>query len=448
MTNDLTRGKPLPIIIRFALPLMLAALFQQIYTMTDMYVAGNVIGSRALAVIGVSNAFIFSMTIVMSGLTAGFTAMASRHFGAGEASLLKQTVVGSLYIALACAVFFAALGIFGAEPVMRLLNTPDDIYADTVVFVRICFGGSAGMILSYSAYALLRAVGDSKTPLIFLIVTSVLNVLLDILFIWTLNMGVNGAALALVTAQCVSAAVMLAYMRRRFELFRLSGADFAIPFKIVWDILKIGLPAATQSTLLAFGDMVVAGVVNTYGSDMAAAYSTGNRIVLLHAMFVSNLSLAHAVYAGQNLGAKKLDRIREGFRKTAFLSLALSAIIGLFVYFYGHLWVRLFIAESDAHIESIVSLTNELLHVHGASFLFLGMIFFYNNTLRGMGRMGAPFLSGIGELTAKVGFSFLFTLLFGYAGLWYVYPMGWILGILPPLIWFHLGRWKKGVAAA
>ena len=445
MSNDMTRGKPLPIIIRLAFPMLLGGLFQQIYQMTDMFIVGNVVNSRALASIGVAGAVIFPVTLVVTGLTTGITAIISRYFGAKDSIKLRKSLVGAMYITLICAVIFSVFGIFGAKPMLRLLNTPDDIIRDAVSYLQIVVGGSVGIIIYYAASAVLWAVGDSKTPLIFMIVTSILNVLLDMLFIWVLGMEVGGAGIALVLSQCTVAIAILVYLYKYFGLSQFDKNDFLPSGQAIWSILKIGLPVAMQNLLLSVGDMIVERVVNSYGTNVVAAYTTGNRIVLLLMNFISYFTVAHAIFAGQNLGAKEPERLRDGFIKTAVLSVALSSCIGLLIYITGGAWVRLFIAETDQYIDAIVSLTQQLLRVHALFVVVLGLLYLYCTTLRGMGFVGAPFLSGIVEMTAKIGFVYLLTRLFGHTGLWYIYPFGWVLGLLPPMIWYHLGRWKKSM---
>ena len=445
MSNDMTRGKPLPIIIRLALPMLLGALFQQIYQLTDMYIIGNVINSRALASVGVANTVVFPFTIVVTGLTTGITATISRYFGAKDPVMLRKSLMGAVYITLFCAIIFSVAGIFGAEPMLRLLNTPDDIIRDAVLYLQIVVGGSAGIIIYYAASAILWAVGDSRTPLIFLIVTSILNILLDLLFIWVLGMGVVSAAIALVLSQFTVAIIISVYVYKYFGLSQFAKNDFLSSCQAIWSILKIGLPVAMQNMLLSVGDMVIVRVVNSYGTNVVAAYTTGNRIVLLFMNFISYFTMAHAIYAGQNLGAKEPERLRDGFIKTAGLTVALSALIGLLIYLTGGAWARLFIAETDQHIDAIVSLTQQLLRVHSLFMVVLGMLYLYCNTLRGMGFVGMPFLSGICEMTVKVGLVYILTRLFGHTGLWYIYPIGWMLGLLPPMIWYHLGRWERSM---
>jgi len=212
MTIDMTTGPPLRKIVRFSLPMMAGALFQQLYNIVDMMVVGNAIGSRALAAIGVTFSVTFLAMSLSIGLTTGFTAVVSQYFGAKDGAMVRRSVSASVWISFACAALLASAGIFGAEPLMRLLGTPDDIFFDAVLYLKICVGGSIGTVFFNSSAALLRAVGDSRTPLIFLVVASILSALLSLLFILVFGMGVAGAAFATVIAQCLSAAACVAFM--------------------------------------------------------------------------------------------------------------------------------------------------------------------------------------------------------------------------------------------
>jgi len=443
MTTDMTSGSPLKKIIRFSLPMMVGALFQQFYNIVDMLVVGNAIGSRALAAIGVTGSATFLATAISTGLTTGYTAVCSQYFGAKDEAAVRGSVGASVYISAACAVLLALAGIFGAEPLMRLLNTPDDIRPDAVLYLRICIGGSAGTVFYNAAASLLRAVGDSKTPLKFLIFASVLSAALDLILILVFKTGIAGAGAATVAAQFLSAAACIVYMYRRFDIFKLKKQDLMPDLAVVKRILAIGLPVGLQSTLLAVGDITITGVVNAYGSDVVAAYATGSRITLFAMILCMNLAQAYAVFAGQNLGAGDIARIKRGFRDTLLATLALSLLMAAVIFIFGDPLLRVFIASDDTHIESVVALAGSFMRINASFYIFLGAIWLYNFTLRGIGDVLIPFVSGLTELAAKIGLSLLLGYLFGHVGIWYAMPVGWVLGVIPSSVRFHTGGWKK-----
>ena len=439
----MTCGPPLKKIIHFSLPMMAGALFQQLYNIVDMLVVGNMLGSRALAAIGVTGSATFFATALATGLTTGYTTVASQYFGAKDIAMVRKSVGASIWISAACAALLALAGFFGALPLMRLLNTPDDIIHDAAMYLKICIGVSAGTVFFNSASALLRAVGDSRTPLIFLIIASVLSALLDLLFILVFKMGVGGAAAATVIAQLLSAAACIVYMYRRFDIFKLKLSDLMPHPPVAARILKIGLPVGFQSLLLAVGDITITGVINSYGSDVVAAYATGWRITMFAMMFSMNLAMAYAVFAGQNLGAGEIKRIKRGFTDTVIVMTALSAFMAAAVFIAGDSMLRFFISSADAHVESVVALARVYLRISASFYVFLGAIWLYNFTLRGIGDVAVPFASGLVELASKIGLSILFSYLFGYIGIWFAMPVGWVLGVIPSAVRFHTGGWKK-----
>jgi len=442
-TIDMTAGPPLKNIVRFALPMMAGALFQQLYNIADMLIVGNILGSRALASIGVTGSATFFAMALATGLTTGYTAAASQSFGAKDTSALRASVSSTLYVAAVSAVLLSIAGFLGAEPLMRLLGTPDDIITDAVTYMRLCIGFSAGTVFFNAASSLLRAVGDSRTPLIFLIVASVLSALLDFLFILIFGMGVEGAAVATIIAQTLSAAACIVYMRKRFDIFKLKLPDLKPHMPTIKKILRIGLPVGFQSLLLAIGDVTITGVINSHGPDVVAAYATGWRITMFAMMFSMNLAMAHAVFAGQNLGAGSLDRIKQGFRDTILVMVALSFAMTAVIYIFGDALLLFFISSGDAHIDAVVPLARGYLRVSSAFYIFLGAIWLYNFTLRGIGDVAVPFISGLMELAAKIGLSISLSYIFGYFGIWFAMPVGWVLGVIPSAVRFHTGGWRK-----
>jgi putative MATE family efflux protein len=443
MEKNMTDGKPLALILRFALPMLVGSVFQQLYGIVDMLVVGNVIGSRALAAVGASAAAYFFAMAVVIGMTTGFTAIAAKRYGGGDEASLKKSFAATAYISLGIIIALALMGLYGAAPLLRLLNTPEDIFPNAVAYLKILLTGGAGMVLYNAAAALLRAVGDSRTPLIFLIVSSVLSMALDFVFIMGFGFGVEGAAYATVIAQCLSAAACLAYMARRFAVFRLKKPDWLPDRETVGAILRVGLPVSLQTMLLAVGDMAIFAVVNSFGADVTAAYATASRVMMTVMMFAMNLAMAYAVFAGQNLGAGNFARIRQGFRDTVVIMLALSLLMAGLVFVFGDAWVRFFIASADAHIEAVAAVARNAMRVPAAFYVFLGAIWLYNYTLRGMGDVVVPFVSGMLELAAKVGLSVAFAYGFGYAGVWYAMPLGWVVGLVPSVVRFHAGGWAK-----
>ena len=443
MENNMTKGKPLAVVLRFALPMVVGGIIQQLYSMLDMLVVGNIEGSRQLAAIGAADAPNFFARAVIIGICTGFSAVAAKHFGANNLPMLKKVAASSLYISLAAAIILSLGGIFGAGPIMALMNTPEDIIAEAVLYFQITIGAGIGMVFYNTASALLRGVGDSKMPLIFLIAAFAMNIPLTLLLVAGLGMGVAGAGIATVVAQILSAAACFVFMFRKYEFFRLAVENVTPDLESMWQILRIGLPVGMQTMMMAAGDMTIAGVVNGFGTDVVAAFATGNRIMLNSMFLTMYVAMAHAVFAGQNLGAGKIGRIRQGFKETAVTVTVMSLIIAAVVFVFGDVLVRLFISDTDAYIANIIPIAQLFLRIGTFFYIFLGLIWLYNYTLTGMGEVKVPFVSSLCELIAKVGGALLFSFMFGYVGIWFAAPIGWVLGLIPSAVWYHTGRWEK-----
>jgi putative MATE family efflux protein len=441
--KDFTSGNIAKQMVLFAMPMLVGGIVQQLYSMLDMFIVGNIEGSRQLAAIGAGDSPAFFARAIVIGVCTGFSAVTAKNFGANNLPMLRKVTASALYISLAAAIILVFGGIFGAGHIMALMRTPDDIMAEAVLYLQITIGASLGMVFYNTAAALLRGVGDSKMPLVFLIAAFLVNIPLTLLFVAWLGLGVAGAAAASVIAQALSAAACWIFMFKKYEFFRLALEDAVPNLESMWQILRIGIPVGLQSLLMAAGDMTIASVVNGFGTDVVAAYVTGNRI-MLNAMFLTMyVAMAHAVFAGQNLGAKEIGRIRRGFKETAVLITALSIIIAVVVFVFGDVFVRLFIADADAYIEEIIPIARQFLRIGTVFYISLGLIWLYNYTLTGMGEVIAPFISSICELAAKVGGSLILSQLFGYVGIWFANPIGWMLGLVPSVIWYHMGRWAK-----
>lgn len=439
--NDMTQGKALKPILLFTIPMLIGAFFQQFYNIIDMLIVGNAEGSRALAAIGATASTTFFLLSLTMGLSSAFTTVLSQFFGAKREDKVKTTLVSSMYITFACIVILMVCGIFGAQPLMKLLQTPSDIIEEAVIYVQICIGGCAGLLIYNGVSAILRAVGDSKTPLYFLILSSLLNVVLDLLFVWQFKMGVAGVGIATVLAQSISGVLCVVYMFWKYPIFRIGKADLAPDTENIRMIVRIGVPMGIQMILCSIGEMVISAIVNGFGTDVVAAFATCNRVQQFATIMYLNISQAFAVFAGQNLGAQKIERIKSAFKSVTLVTVLSCFISTALIFMFGDQLIRWFISDGDSHIEAIVEIGRGNLRIGSCFYVFLGLIWLYNNTLRGMGDIAIPLASGMVELVAKVALSFLLAIPFGYVGVWFANPIGWALGLILPMIRYHNGSW-------
>lgn len=443
LMNDMTTGQPLKKILYFSIPMIIGGFFQQLYNVVDTIIVGNFVGSRALAAVGATTSATFFLLSLAMGLTNAFAIVVSQHFGAKDEAMVKKSIVNSVYITLLASLILSIAGFFGARPLMEMLQTPPDIIDDAVIYIQICIGFSFGLLAYNGAASVLRAVGDSKTPLYFLILSTVLNIVLDLVFVLFFSMGVMGVAVATVISQTTSAVLCILYMYRNFPIFRFKKKDLSGDKKNFRQIVTIGLSMSVQSIFISIGEMVVSGMVNSFGTNVVAAYTTGLRVEKFTTLTYQNLTQSFSVYAGQNLGAREIERIKEAFKKVILLIAGLSLLSSVFVFSFGDEIVKLFITEGDIHLDEIVQIADGFLKVSAVFYPFLGFIWFYNNTMRGMGEVRAPLLSGVIEFIVKVVGSIALGSLFGYVGVWFAGPLGWILGIIPSFIAYHSGKWES-----
>lgn len=438
--GDMTEGPILKQLIMFALPLFIGALFQLMYNMTDSIILGKFVGADALAAIGATNTTTFGLLQIAVGVTNAFTVVLSHQFGAKQEERMKKTVSNSLWITVVMSVLLGVGSFFGARPLMKLLGTPNDIVEQSVIYIQIYGGLIAGQLFYNAASAILKALGDSKTPLYFLIICSVLNVILDLIFVLVWKQGVQGVAWATVISQTISAVLCIVYMFKKYAILRFNRKEAAADKKIMGEILRIGIPLGVTNALLAVGMMVVTGVVNSFGSDIVAVYTVGGKVNQIAAVSFGQLAFSVAVFAGQNYGAERYDRILNGIKKALIMVIVLSVISSVAI-FAGAKQVALLFLNADE--VGILNDSAQMIRIVSCFYIFLGAIWVYNNALRGVGYVKATILSSIVELFAKVGLSICFAKIFGYVGIWYAEPIGWILGLMVSGVIFHRKKWMK-----
>lgn len=438
--GDMTEGPILKQLILFALPLFVGALFQLMYNMTDSIILGKFVGAEALAAIGATNTTTFGILHVAIGVTNAFTVVLSQQFGAKQDEKMKQTVSNSIWITVVMSVLLGLGIFFGARPLMELLGTPENIIDNSVLYIQIYGGLIAGQLFYNAAAAILKALGDSNTPLYFLVICSVLNVILDLFFVLVWNQGVKGVAWATVVSQTISAILCMIYMFKKYPILRFGWREAAVDGVIMKDILKIGIPLGITNAFLAVGMMVVTGVVNSFGSDIVAVYTVGGKVNQIATVTFGQLAFSFSVFAGQNFGARQYDRIMSGIKKALGIVLLLSAVSSIII-FAGAKQIALLFMNADE--TAILTGSVQMIHIVSFFYIFLGAIWLYNNALRGVGYVKATIVSSVVELAAKVGLSIGLAQVFGYVGIWYAEPIGWILGLFVSAAIFHRKKWMK-----
>ncbi len=428
LTKDMTTGSPVKLILLFSIPLLIGNIFQQFYSMVDTIIVGRFVGVDALAAVGTTGSMSFLINGFVVGLTSGFAVLISQKFGAKDEIGLKKATASTLVLSLIATIIVTIISMIFAKPLLNLMNTPENIMNDAYSYIIIIYGGTIATV-AYNMFAsILRALGDSKTPLYFLIIASILNIVLDIVFIVNFNMGVSGAAYATVISQGISSILCLVYTYKKYKILRLKKEDFKVKRRMYIKHLKIGIPMALQFSITALGIMIVQGALNVFGSTVIAAYTAASKVLQIVMQPAITFGVTMATYCGQNLGAKKYARIKEGVKKCTEISIITSILAGLILVFGGKFFVGLFIENPDA---TILAYAQECLNYSAVFFIPLGLIFIYRNALQGMGESFVPMMAGAYELIARAIVAFTLPRFIDYTGICLADPIAWLAAAIP-----------------
>ncbi len=442
--TDMTVGSPVKHIITFALPLLFGNLFQQLYNMVDSVVVGNFVGKNALAAVGTCGSMNFLFFSLSSGLAIGIGIIVAQYFGAKDEKNVRSTIANSFYVLVAAALTVSVLGMLLAPALLRLLATPENIIGDSITYMRTTCAGITAIALYNGVASILRALGDSKTPLYFLILSSIVNVILDLTFVLAFGMGVFGVALATILSQAISAVTSLIYAHRKVPYFRLSAEELKPHREIIVKSFRLGVPVALQNSMIAISCMVLQGAVNSFGDTVMAAFTITNRIEQIVQQPYSSLGAAITTYAGQNMGAGEIGRVKQGFRQSVLIALAFSMALIPVMYLFGHGIVGFFVRE-----EEVVDIGYRALRITSLCYFWLGMIYVPRALLNGCGDTGFSMLNGISEVVCRILYSWIFIHIFsiGYWGIWITTAATWITTAAVCVARYAQGKWRqKGIA--
>lgn len=427
-TKDMTYGEPFHLILFFSVPLLLGNIFQQLYSMVDTIIVGKVIGTQALAAVGTTGPLNFLVLGFASGITSGFAVLVAQRFGAGDERGVRRAVTSATILISFFTVVLTLASVLGTRALLRMINTPDDIFEDAYRYIVVIFAGMVTMLVYNFLACVLRALGDSKTPLYFLILSSVLNIVLDLLFIVTFGLGVAGAAWATVISQGVSGILCFVYMEKKLPILHLQRDDWKAENWMYRRHLMIGLPMAFQFSITAIGTVILQGALNLFGSTTIAAYTAASKVEQLVTQPAGTFGVTMANYSGQNLGADRVDRIREGVTKCTILTLCFSVLASVILFTCGEALSSLFI---EGEQPEVVELAMTYLRICALFFPFLNMIFVYRNMLQGVGHSLMPLMAGVFELIARTIVAFTLPAVLGYVGICLAGPIAWVAAAVP-----------------
>ena len=448
MVKNLTEGQPLRLLFFFSLPMVAGNLFQQLYNMVDTAVVGKFVGEYAVAAVGSSFPIVFLSVAVAAGLSMGCNVVVSQLFGAGRIHEMKSTISTAIISLSVLGLILMALGTISAGPLLELLGTDPDIMADSQTYLRIYFGGAVFLFLYNTLNGIYNAQGDSKTPLIFLMISSLTNIVLDLLFVIRFHMGVAGVAWATLIAQGICAVASLAVLFLRMKRLPCEagkeGEKIPLFHKIaVKRIAQIGLPSMLQQSLVSLSMMMMQGLVNSYGKVLVAGYTAATKIDTLAMLPNLNFSNAMSSYTAQNIGAGRYDRVRQGLKASLFMVVVFSLLITVIIFLFGDQLLSLFLDPGDTSGALGCGLT--YMHTVSLFYILMGLLFVSNGMLRGSGDMGAFTLSSMANLFSRVAVAYALAYLtpLGANAIWWSIPAGWAIGSVVSLLRVKSGKWMR-----
>lgn len=423
-TMNMTEGNPTGLLLKFAIPMLIGNLFQQVYNLVDSIIVGQYVGAEALAAVGATGSTSFLFFALCNGLGNGGGIVTSQLFGTGNTQKVKSAITNTAYIMLAMAIVVGSLAFILASPIMNIMDTPANIIDASVIYLKTQCAGLIFVSLYNYAAAMLRALGDSKTPLYFLVFSCLINTGLDILFVYSFNMGVFGAGLATVISQFLSGIGCLVFALITNEYFKLNKENFIFDKEIVMKAVQIGVPLSFQFSMIAISCMMLQRVVNGFGSVAVAAFTATSRIEQIIHQPYQTLGASLTTYCGQNFGAKKNDRAILGFKKSMMIMAIFSLLMLPVMQFCGKGIVKIFVDDSDVIIMGAKALT-----ITSCFYVFLGIIYMTRGILNGFGDALFSLINGITEVICRLIFPIVLTMipLIGLWGIWWSVGITWCI---------------------
>ncbi|MDR0691204.1 MAG: MATE family efflux transporter [Streptococcaceae bacterium] len=421
--KELTSGSPWKLILSFTMPLLVGNFFQQMYSFTDMLVVGQTLGKDALAAVGSTGSLMFLMIGVSMGLTSGFTIITAQRFGAKDYVGVRRSFAASVCLAGVATIILTTIGLLFLRPIFLLMQTPSAIIDMAQAFFQfIIIGFFASMTFNLLSN-ILRAIGDSRTPLFFLIISTIINVVLELFFILILKLGVAGAGLATLLAQAIASLLCLFYIYRKIPILQIHFADFKkINKKDLMQHIHSGVPMAFQASIIAIGSVILQSALNSLGTDVVAAQASSSRIDQFAILPMMSFGITMATFTAQNWGAKKYQRIIQGVRQGLMLSIAFSIVAGAIEIGFGNNLIKLFVSAKEVRV---IALAQTYFNINGSMYWILSILFILRYTLQGLGKAVVPTIAGIVELFMRSAAAIILTLFFGFIGAAWAGPLAW-----------------------
>ncbi len=436
---DLTVGKEGKLIFRFALPMLIGNIFQQLYNVIDSIVVGNYMGKEALSAVGASFPIFFALISLVIGVASGCGVVISQYFGAKKYDKVQIGVDTMFIIIFVSAIIVSIFGIIFTEQIFELIELPATIIPQAIIYLQITFGGLI-FAFGYNAIAgILRSLGDSKTPLFFLIISTIANVILDLLFVVYFGWSVASVAYATIIAQAGAFLTGVIYINKKHDFLKINFLKLKWDKEIFFKSLKVGFPTGLQQMIVAVGMTAIFRIVNNFGTNVIAAYSVAMRIDSFAVIPAMNFAQALGTFTGQNIGAKRPERVKRGLKATLFMSSGISVVISFIVFFFGDKIMAVFTPDAE-----VIRIGYEYLQIVGTSYILFSVMFMFTGVFRGAGDTLIPmFITFIALWIIRIPLSYYLSIDYGEIGIWLGLPAAWLFGMSVTMIYYFTGRWKR-----
>ena len=437
MALNLTKGNPTKLLLRFIAPMLVSTIFQQFYNVADTMIVGRYVGADALAAVGTTGNITNLMLMLMGGATSGVSVVVAQIYGSGNTSKMRQSVATSFILVSILAIVLGGLGIVLTRPLLGLINVPENVIPDAMTYMRIILAGALASGLYNMSSSLLRAMGDSVTPLVFLVISGILNVIMNLVFVAKLGLGVHGVAIATIIATAISAVLCMIYGWHKMPMLRFGLKDMKLDLQLTLMIAKIGVPSSLMSSTVNIGMIMIQALVNTYGATVMAAYTLGLKMESLFNCISFSLAGALRIFAAQNVGAGDYQRVREGFKAGLKLALGYVAIAGPCLLIFGKAILGLFTPDNP----EVIRIAYQYCSMIAVSYPFVVVLITTRNTMHGAGDAMIPFVMGMFELVSRFICSYFLSIPLGYIGVFLGTPLAWITACIMGVIRYRSGKW-------
>ncbi|NLA75040.1 MAG: MATE family efflux transporter [Deltaproteobacteria bacterium] len=436
--KDMTKGSPYKLLISFALPMFLGNIFQQIYNLVDTVVVGKFVGKEALAAVGSSFAIMLLINSVIMGLTMGASVLFSQLYGSGEYKKLKVSIIMAAFLILSVTLLISSIAFFATDLINKLYRMPEETTGYARDYLRWIFAGLFFVSLYNLAANILRSLGDSKTLLYFLLLASVINIVLDLLFVIKYGLEVKGVAIATVIAQAVSAILCVLVTARKLSYLSFKKEDFTYDRILFKTMTKYAFLTGIQQSIMNFGIVMIQGLVNTFGTSLMAAFAAGVKVDAFAYIPLQDFGNAFAIYTAQNIGANKGERVREGLRAAAIIIGVFGIFISLVVILAAENLIGLFVKASEL---DVIAIGANYLRIEGAFYVLIGFLFMFYGFYRGLGKAGMSIVLTVVSLGSRVLISYGLVASLGYSIIFWAIPLGWLLADVTGLLyWKYLNK--------